>query len=52
MTKHVKLRKSPKNNQALSLKTGVSRRAMLYFLRNRVGKAVRLRERRGDAAKQ
>ena len=29
-------------------RSGVVRRAKLYFLRDRVGKAVRLRERRGD----
>ena len=30
-------------------RSGVVRRAKLYFLRNRVGKAVRLQERRRDA---
>ena len=29
-------------------RSGVVRRAKLYFLRDRVGKAVRLKERRGD----
>src|ERR1700758_2464538 len=29
-------------------RSGIVRRAKLYFLRDRVGKAVRLRERRGD----
>ncbi|HWA97718.1 MAG TPA: 50S ribosomal protein L19 [Pirellulales bacterium] len=31
-------------------RSGVVRRAKLYFLRERVGKAVRLRERRSEAA--
>src|SRR5690242_17378832 len=30
-------------------RSGVVRRAKLYFLRDRVGKAVRLKERRGEA---
>jgi large subunit ribosomal protein L19 len=29
-------------------RSGVVRRAKLYFLRDRIGKAVRLRERRSD----
>jgi large subunit ribosomal protein L19 len=32
-------------------RSGVVRRAKLYFLRDRVGKAVRLRERRNDTKK-
>jgi large subunit ribosomal protein L19 len=32
-------------------RSGVVRRAKLYFLRDRVGKAVRLRERRSDGKK-
>ena len=32
-------------------RSGVVRRAKLYFLRDRVGKAVRLRERRNDVKK-
>lgn len=32
-------------------RSGVVRRAKLYYLRDRVGKAVRLRERRGDQRK-
>ncbi|MBX9788554.1 MAG: 50S ribosomal protein L19 [Pirellulales bacterium] len=32
-------------------RSGVVRRAKLYYLRERVGKAVRLRERRGDRKK-
>jgi large subunit ribosomal protein L19 len=32
-------------------RSGVVRRAKLYFLRDRVGKAVRLRERRNDGKK-
>ncbi len=39
---------SPKIAQIEVKRRGVVRRAKLYFLRDRVGKAVRLRERRGD----
>jgi large subunit ribosomal protein L19 len=31
-------------------RSGMSRRAKLYYLRDRVGKAVRLREKRDDQA--
>ncbi|HEV3137245.1 MAG TPA: 50S ribosomal protein L19 [Pirellulales bacterium] len=40
---------SPKIAKIEVKRRGVVRRAKLYFLRDRVGKAVRLKERRGDA---
>lgn len=39
---------SPKIEKVEVVRSGVVRRAKLYFLRGRVGKAVRLRERRRD----
>jgi large subunit ribosomal protein L19 len=39
---------SPKIAKIEVKRRGVVRRAKLYFLRDRVGKAVRLKERRGD----
>ncbi len=39
---------SPKIAKIEVKRSGVVRRAKLYFLRDRVGKAVRLRERRND----
>jgi large subunit ribosomal protein L19 len=33
-------------------RTGVTRRAKLYYLRDRVGKAVRLRERKSVTSKE
>src|SRR5690349_24446705 len=42
---------SPKIAKIEVKRSGVVRRAKLYFLRDRVGKAVRLRERRADAGK-
>jgi large subunit ribosomal protein L19 len=42
---------SPKIAKIEVKRRGVVRRAKLYFLRDRVGKAVRLKERRGDVAK-
>ncbi|HEV2969105.1 MAG TPA: 50S ribosomal protein L19 [Pirellulales bacterium] len=39
---------SPKIAKVEVKRSGVVRRAKLYFLRDRVGKAVRLRERRGE----
>jgi large subunit ribosomal protein L19 len=39
---------SPKIAKVEVKRSGVVRRAKLYFLRDRVGKAVRLRERRND----
>lgn len=39
---------SPKIAKIEVKRSGVVRRAKLYFLRDRVGKAVRLRERRGE----
>ncbi|HEX3727428.1 MAG TPA: 50S ribosomal protein L19 [Pirellulales bacterium] len=39
---------SPKIAKIDVKRRGVVRRAKLYFLRDRVGKAVRLKERRGD----
>lgn len=39
---------SPKIAKVEVKRSGVVRRAKLYFLRDRVGKAVRLKERRGD----
>jgi len=41
---------SPKIAKIEVKRSGVTRRAKLYYLRDRVGKAVRLRERRTDAA--
>jgi large subunit ribosomal protein L19 len=41
---------SPKIAKIEVKRSGVVRRAKLYFLRDRVGKAVRLKERRGDAS--
>src|SRR6187551_1114033 len=41
---------SPKIAKIEVKRSGVVRRAKLYYLRDRVGKAVRLRERRGDKA--
>ena len=40
---------SPKIAKIVVKRSGVTRRAKLYYLRDRVGKAVRLRERRTDA---
>ena len=42
---------SPKIAKIEVKRSGVVRRAKLYFLRDRVGKAVRLRERREDVQK-
>jgi large subunit ribosomal protein L19 len=39
---------SPKVAKIEVKRSGVVRRAKLYFLRDRIGKAVRLRERRDD----
>ena len=39
---------SPKIARIEVKRSGVSRRAKLYYLRDRVGKAVRLREKRED----
>lgn len=41
---------SPKIAKIEVKRSGVSRRAKLYYLRDRVGKAVRLREKRDEAA--
>lgn len=41
---------SPKIAKIEVKRSGVSRRAKLYYLRDRVGKAVRLREKREDVA--
>jgi large subunit ribosomal protein L19 len=41
---------SPKIAKIEVKRSGVSRRAKLYYLRDRVGKAVRLREKRDDVA--
>src|SRR6476660_245644 len=41
---------SPKIAKVEVKRSGVVRRAKLYFLRDRVGKAVRLRQRRGEKA--
>ena len=43
---------SPKIAKVEVKRSGIVRRAKLYFLRDRVGKAVRLRERRGDVAEK
>ncbi len=40
---------SPKIGKIDVQRSGVARRAKLYYLRDRVGKAVRLRERRTDS---
>jgi len=42
---------SPKIGKIVVQRSGVARRAKLYYLRDRVGKAVRLKERRGDRKK-
>lgn len=42
---------SPKIAKVEVTRSGVVRRAKLYFLRDRVGKAVRLKERRRDVKK-
>jgi large subunit ribosomal protein L19 len=42
---------SPKIAKVDVKRSGVVRRAKLYYLRDRVGKAVRLTEKRGDKAK-
>jgi large subunit ribosomal protein L19 len=42
---------SPKIANVVVKRSGVVRRAKLYFLRDRIGKAVRLRERKRDVAK-
>src|SRR5213595_4331440 len=39
---------SPKIAKIEVKRSGITRRAKLYFLRDRVGKAVKLKERRGD----
>src|SRR5436853_7012172 len=41
---------SPKIAKVEVKRSGVVRRAKLYYLRDRIGKAVRLRERRGEGA--
>ncbi len=41
---------SPKIAKVEVKRSGVSRRAKLYYLRDRVGKSVRLREKRDEAA--
>ncbi|MEN6498754.1 MAG: 50S ribosomal protein L19 [Thermoguttaceae bacterium] len=43
---------SPRIAKIVVKRSAVVRRAKLYFLRDRVGKAVRLVERRGDAKKR
>lgn len=43
---------SPKIAKVEVKRSGIVRRAKLYFLRDRVGKAVRLRERRNDVAEK
>ncbi|MGA2033406.1 MAG: 50S ribosomal protein L19 [Thermoguttaceae bacterium] len=43
---------SPRIAKVVVQRSGVARRAKLYYLRDRVGKAVRLRERRVDQAKR
>ncbi len=43
---------SPKIGKIVVQRSGVARRAKLYYLRDRVGKAVRLRERRSDNVKR
>jgi large subunit ribosomal protein L19 len=41
---------SPRIAKIEVVRSGTVRRAKLYYLRDRVGKAVRLRERKGEAA--
>jgi large subunit ribosomal protein L19 len=41
---------SPKIGKIVVQRSGVARRAKLYYLRDRVGKAVRLRQRRTDGS--
>ena len=43
---------SPKIEKVDVVRSGVVRRAKLYFLRDRVGKAVRLKERRRDGKEE
>jgi len=43
---------SPKIAKIEVKRSGVTRRAKLYYLRDRVGKAVRLRERKGAAKEE
>ena len=43
---------SPRMAKIVVQRAGVTRRAKLYYLRDRVGKAVRLKERRVDQAKR
>jgi large subunit ribosomal protein L19 len=43
---------SPKIAKIEVKRSGVTRRAKLYYLRDRVGKAVRLRERKGGAKEE
>lgn len=43
---------SPRVAKIVVQRSGVARRAKLYYLRDRIGKAVRLRERRVDASKR
>jgi large subunit ribosomal protein L19 len=43
---------SPRVAKIAVQRSGVARRAKLYYLRERVGKGVRLRERRMDAGKR
>ena len=42
---------SPRIAKIVSQRSGVAHRAKLYYLRDRIGKAVRLRERRVDQPK-
>jgi large subunit ribosomal protein L19 len=44
-------RQSPKIAKVEVIRHGVVRRAKLYYLRDRVGKAVKLKERRADSKK-
>lgn len=43
---------SPKIDKVDVVRSGVVKRAKLYFLRDRTGKAVRLKERRRDGSQQ
>jgi len=43
---------SPKIEKVVVKRSGIVRRAKLYFLRDRVGKAVRLKERRRETKKK
>jgi large subunit ribosomal protein L19 len=43
---------SPKIGKITVQRSGVTRRAKLYYLRDRVGKAVRLRERKVEGARE